>query len=649
MTLKTLFCAMAALGASAQAAEFKPVANVDLKGGYAATVGSSSAGLALLDLNFVPALKLGNRSILPTIYAGTAGQERSIAEGTTFVRSAKAGFKPSLLTELDGGYSYTLRLSSQRDWNLETLGETWGTGLYDYDQFGGGASVGLPADLLGFSLSAGADFGHRNYPNYRNSAAAAALTGNMNYYTKDYWVTNGELVLGFGVLGLELAYRPEYHAFTDSYIVVTGGTTDLKQLQQEWLHSLDLNFSLPLAEGLPLSVGLNVSINDSNQSSFDLAANRFIQDVEDYWTESLTLGLPLKADSLVAGLGVNLGYNLLLRQTPKPVQSAGGAYTDAKQSDMEHSFSLGLAQALPWGLRWLTDGSFRLVRSNQDFARGTLNNYEHWQVTTGLSWSFVPAEGGASEGGVDAGEDEEGPDEDPEFSGAPEADDEGEGGLTADRGSSDTASAPVQPVEAEAATVAAAPVAAVGAVGALADAAAGAEEASVIPSPTPEVIEQRKDLECAELLSGDSQADELGRFACEMKSVAGADQVLAERNEKGEVLLRFTSGALRFGANSGVLSASDEALLDKVSALLQKQPKVKVAVIGYTDTSGDAAVNRRVAEERAKSVAVRLRSAGVEGGQIARVEGLGPVRPVASNATEEGRAANRRVELLLLR
>jgi hypothetical protein len=418
VTFKTLFCVMAALGAGAQAAEFKPVANIDLRGGYATTVGGAGAGLALLDLSLVPALKFGQRSFLPTLYAGSSGQERSIAEGTTFVRAAKAGFKPSLLTELDGGYSYTLRLSAHRDWNLETLGETWGTGLYDYEQSGGGAAFSLPADLLGFSLSLGADFGHRNYPNYRNSAAAVALTNFKNYYIKDYWVTNGELVAGFGWMGLELAYRPQFQAFTDSYVVVLGGTTDLNQPQRAWLHSVDLNLALPLAEELPLNVGFNFSVNDSNQSSFDIAANQFVVDVEDYSTESLNLSLPINADGLWQGLGASLGYNLLLRQTPKPVQNAVGAYTDAKQADIEHGFTVGLSKALPWGLRWVADANYRLVRSNQEFARGTLNNYEHWQASSGLSWAFAAAEGEASEAAEDKG-----PDNDPEYPGEPEAED----------------------------------------------------------------------------------------------------------------------------------------------------------------------------------------------------------------------------------
>lgn len=415
MTFKTIFFALAALGAGAQAAEFKPVLNADLRGGYATTVGGTGAGLALLDLNFVPAFKSGSRSFLPTLYAGTSGQERSLAEGTTFVRGAKAGFRPSLITELEGGYSYTLRLSAHRDWNLETLGEAWGSGFYDYDQYGGGAAFSLPAELLGFGLSVGADFGHRNYPNNHNIPAAAALTNGKNYYLKDYSVISGEVVASFAFLGMQLAYRPEHQAYTDCYVVVKGGTTDLDQLKSVLLQSLDLSLAVPLGGDLALDVSLNGSLNDSNQASFDLAANRFIPDVEDYYTGGLNLSLPLKGDALWEGLGASMGYSLLLRQSQKPVQDSSGVYTSDKQSDVEHGFSLGIGKALPWGLRWVADGSYRIVRSNQGFERGSLNSYEHWQATTGFSYAFAAGEGGEG--------DAEGQDEDvddPEFSGEPE-------------------------------------------------------------------------------------------------------------------------------------------------------------------------------------------------------------------------------------
>lgn len=417
MTFKTLIFALATLAAGAQASEFKPVLNADLRGGYATTVGGSGAGLALLDLNFVPALRFGSRSFLPTLYAGSSGQERSIAEGTTFVRGAKAGFRPSLVTELEGGYTYTLRLAAHRDWNLETLGETWGSGFYDYEQYGGGAAFSLPVELLGFGLSVGADLGHRSYPNNHNIPAAAALTNGKNYYFKDYSVTNGEVVASFGFLGMQLAYRPEYQAYTDCYVVVKGGTTDVDQLKRVLLQSLDLSLAVPLGGDLALNVSLNGSLNDSNQAAFDLAANRFVPDVEDYSTAGLNLSLPLNGDALWNGLSAGLGYSLLLRQTQKPVQDSSGAYTADKQADVEHGFSLGLSKALPWGLRWVADGSYRMVRSNQAFERGTLNSYDYWQATTGFSFAFAADEGG-EEAGQDEDEDED--IDDPEFSGEPE-------------------------------------------------------------------------------------------------------------------------------------------------------------------------------------------------------------------------------------
>jgi hypothetical protein len=411
--LKSILIAVLALaGASATAAEFHPLVNASLLGGAAATAGGSSSSLVLLDLSVVPSFKFGSRSLLPVITAGTGGQERSISEGTTFVRTAQAEFKPSLRTQLAGDRSYTLRLDAQRHWNKETLGEEFGNGFYDYDQFGLGGSFDLPASDLGFSLSLGADFGHRNYPNNHNIAAAAALLGGKNYYLKDYYVTAGQATVGFDFHHMRLSYRPELHSYTDSYVVGEKGLTDLNTLQQDWLHTLDLSLSFKPSETVALYVGLDLSRNASNQNfvDFNVTPNKVVLAYQDYYSESLSFSLPWTADRLWSGLTLAPSYSLVLRQTEKPVQDASGAYSssDEKQGDTEHNLGLNISKGLPWGLAWVSDGNYKIVRSNQVLVRGTLNNYEYWQVTTGLSYAFQ-GEGSSSKAAVEPGMD------DPEF------------------------------------------------------------------------------------------------------------------------------------------------------------------------------------------------------------------------------------------
>ena len=80
------------------------------------------------------------------------------------------------------------------------------------------------------------------------------------------------------------------------------------------------------------------------------------------------------------------------------------------------------------------------------------------------------------------------------------------------------------------------------------------------------------------------------------------------------------------------------------AARLVANPDVKIAVEGYTDNRGGAAVNRRLSQARADAVRNYLINKGVPAENIT-AKGFGPTKPVASNAAEAGRAQNRRVEL----
>jgi outer membrane protein OmpA-like peptidoglycan-associated protein len=77
---------------------------------------------------------------------------------------------------------------------------------------------------------------------------------------------------------------------------------------------------------------------------------------------------------------------------------------------------------------------------------------------------------------------------------------------------------------------------------------------------------------------------------------------------------------------------------------LRNADVVSIKVIGHTDSKGSDAYNQALSERRASSVAAYLLSQGLEPGKLTS-EGRGESEPVADNATEEGRAKNRRVEL----
>ena len=99
-----------------------------------------------------------------------------------------------------------------------------------------------------------------------------------------------------------------------------------------------------------------------------------------------------------------------------------------------------------------------------------------------------------------------------------------------------------------------------------------------------------------------------------------------------------------FGFDSTELTAEDKAELDRVAARLTELGFVEGTATGHTDSVGDEAYNQKLSERRAQSVVAYLAAKGVAAGRITAI-GMGETKPLADNATEEGRAQNRRVTI----
>lgn len=102
---------------------------------------------------------------------------------------------------------------------------------------------------------------------------------------------------------------------------------------------------------------------------------------------------------------------------------------------------------------------------------------------------------------------------------------------------------------------------------------------------------------------------------------------------------------VHFAVDSTEILPSSTPQLEQVMAMMRDDPALRLSVDGHTDDTGDAEHNRRLSEGRARSVAAALTAGGVDAGRLESA-GHGASRPVADNATEEGRARNRRVELV---
>ena len=101
-----------------------------------------------------------------------------------------------------------------------------------------------------------------------------------------------------------------------------------------------------------------------------------------------------------------------------------------------------------------------------------------------------------------------------------------------------------------------------------------------------------------------------------------------------------------FAFNQATLTPEGQEKVRSVAETLNRYPDRGIEVSGYTDSTGSEARNQRLSERRAEAVKQILVESGVSASRITTT-GYGASNPVASNATAEGRAQNRRVEIVL--
>ena len=103
---------------------------------------------------------------------------------------------------------------------------------------------------------------------------------------------------------------------------------------------------------------------------------------------------------------------------------------------------------------------------------------------------------------------------------------------------------------------------------------------------------------------------------------------------------------VQFATGAATLNTSAREALARFAGIVVSYPSLKFTVEGHTDITGSDETNRKLSYARGITVRDYLIQQGVDAASIS-VEGLGPSRPVADNATSEGRARNRRVEIIL--
>lgn len=144
-------------------------------------------------------------------------------------------------------------------------------------------------------------------------------------------------------------------------------------------------------------------------------------------------------------------------------------------------------------------------------------------------------------------------------------------------------------------------------------------------------------------------AEKAAREAAEKKAaqaLADLQKIAAVKQETRGMVITL-SGSVLFASNESTLLPAAMIKLNEVAdALIKGNPDANITVEGHTDSQGQRQYNMELAKKRADAVRDQLVSRGVAADRIKSV-GIGPDRPVADNKTAEGRANNRRVEIIV--
>jgi OmpA-OmpF porin, OOP family len=136
--------------------------------------------------------------------------------------------------------------------------------------------------------------------------------------------------------------------------------------------------------------------------------------------------------------------------------------------------------------------------------------------------------------------------------------------------------------------------------------------------------------------------DIVEKQAMKQDVVASSVVMAGSINDTGKVAIY----GIYFDAAKAIIKPESEPALKEIVKLLQADSKLKVYIVGHTDNAGIFDANMKLSRDRAEAVVKAL--AGKYGIAAARMQagGVGPLSPAASNHTDEGRAKNRRVELV---
>ncbi len=144
----------------------------------------------------------------------------------------------------------------------------------------------------------------------------------------------------------------------------------------------------------------------------------------------------------------------------------------------------------------------------------------------------------------------------------------------------------------------------------------------------------------AEVFAGDYDYDLTIIEKGEVEQEVTANAILKELNETGKAILY-----INFDTGKSTIKKESMSIIEQIIEMMKQAPDIKISVEGHTDSDGSNESNLKLSEQRAKAVVDAIVNDGIDKIRLSST-GFGEEKPIADNNTEEGKAKNRRVELI---
>jgi len=355
---------------------------------------------------FAPNVRLTNRSYLLPLYQGAYLKQYQVVNEDEGNQRYSENMTHN--TSLSYYYRLTDRLSakvtgiSRLQFNNETSDESWGTGLYDYRDFGAALDATYrfrqAKDMLG-EFFAGFEYYMRLYPNYRSLISLISVTA-PETHEKDY---NGyQIISGYRVFtpryNAELKYTLLIKYYLDKRLIGDLGILENDSHRMDYFHMGNLSLSIPLEKHLTLALNTSATYNTSNQNYYDSRGTPldwsddvFTYSYYDYYTIGAGPGIffryfiPKMKNECV----VSVTYDYTFRQyTGRKAQDSDSTYLSSDEADTINTVRWSIKYPLAEHLSVVVFGDNTFSGSNMKYDRYYRYNYNLSRICCGINVKY---------------------------------------------------------------------------------------------------------------------------------------------------------------------------------------------------------------------------------------------------------------------